>query len=97
MQGFSSSAVNTTNHAYVQGCVNLLDCLVLVMPCPNCGIEGRLVFSKALQIQEIRCTHCNSAVSCRTLGHVLPRLEEDFEAVQKAVTENGGWIDISLP
>jgi len=52
VQGFSSSAVNTTNHAYVQGCVNLLDCLVLVMPCPNCGIEGRLVFSKALQIQE---------------------------------------------
>ena len=97
MKGFSSSIVNTTNHAYVQGRVNLLDCLVLVMPCPNCGIESRLVFSKALQVQEIRCTRCNSCVSFRAIGHVLPRLEEDFEDIQNAVTENGGWVDISFP
>ena len=97
VKGLFSSVVNTTNHAYVQGCVNLLDCLVLVMPCPNCGIEGRLVFSKALQVQEIRCTRCNSSVSFRAVGHVLHRLEEDFEDVQNAVTENGGWIDISIP
>lgn len=93
MKEFWSSVVNTTNHALL----NLLDCLVLVIPCPNCGIEGRLLFSKALQVQEIRCTRCNSSVSFRAVGHVLPRLEEDFEDIQDAVMDKGGWIDVSLP
>ena len=97
MEGFGSSVVNSTNHAYSRGLMDLLDCLIFVIPCPNCGIEGRLLFSRALKGQEVRCTRCNSSVSFGTLGRVLPRLEEAFVDVESVVTEKGGWIDISLP
>ena len=97
VKGFSSSIVNTVNHAYVQGRVNLLDCLVLVVPCPSCGIEARCVFFKALRVKEIRCVRCNSSVNFNHIGPVVTRLEEDFDDVLNAVTEKGGWIDISLP
>jgi len=101
MKGFSSSVVNTTNHPHYdvngRSPVNLLDCLVFVIPCPSCGIEDRVLFSKAVHGQEIRCTRCNSCVSFRAAGHVLHRLEEDFEDIQSVVMEKGGWIDISLP
>lgn len=77
--------------------MNLLDCLVFVIRCPNCGVEGRLLFSEALREQEIRCERCNSAANFRAAGRFLPRLEEDFEYVKNVVMEKGGWIDISLP
>jgi len=97
VKGFDSSTVNTANHAYVQGCVNLLDCLVLVVPCPNCGIEGRRIFSEALKVKEVRCVRCNLSVNFNGVGNILTRLEEDFNDVLNAVTEKGCWIDISLP
>lgn len=77
--------------------INLLDCLVFVIPCPDCGFETRIVFSKALEGLPLKCPECDAGLGFKAVGNVIPRLKNDFQHVQDVVIQKGGWIEVSPP
>ena len=63
--------------------ITILDHVILVIPCPECGTEVHAPFTAVTgDGQELRCLGCDTGFQMKIGGRAMPQVEAAFQRIQ---------------
>jgi len=63
--------------------ITILDHVILVIPCPECGTEVHAPFTAVTgDGQELRCLGCDMGFQMKIGGRAMPQVEAAFQRIQ---------------
>ena len=75
--------------------ITILDHVVLVILCPECGTEVRTPFTAVTgDGQELHCLGCDMGFRMKIGGRAMPQVEAAFQRIQDQLRQQGCWVEV---